>query len=244
MDNIKKILLESEKNINNSLDSLIIEIKNNIENKNKKLQELASKPKLFIFYDRGCLKRLKKYNLLLKNNLIKNNPKNKKCKIVLLYDIEALKDFKKNNKLFKMFLKNILKLKKDNKKLKKTISNNSNKSTINTKDMSAFKLIALELEEKEKMLKESSIAIMEKDEKITNLENEIIILNTDLNKIEEEISVLTLNNKELSRINDLQLKTITKLETEIKDKVNGISELKESFLKLMEKYNDILVEVY
>ena len=244
MDNIKKILFESEENIVNSLDSLMLEVKDNIENKNRKIQELANKPKLFIFHDKNYLKELKKYNLLLKYNLVKNNPKNKKCKIVLLYDIESLKDFRKNNKLFKLLIKNILKIKKDNRKLKKAISDNSNKSTINTKDMSAFKLIALELEEKEKMLKESSMALIEKDDKIANLENEIVSLNNNLNKLNEEINVLSLNNKELSRINDLQIKTITKLENDIKDKVNNINELKEYFLKLMEKYNDILVEVY
>lgn len=209
MDDIKKILLEKKQEINISLDSFINDVKKNIDNKNKKIQELANKPKIFIFYD-----------------------------------IESLRDCKKNNTLLKLFLKNILKLKKDNKKLKRAISDNSNKSTINTKDMSAFRLIALELEEKEKILKENSISIIEKDEKITTLENEIILLNNTLNKTKEEINVLTLNNKELNRINDLQLQTITKLENEIKDKVNSVGELKESFLKLMEKYNDILVEVY
>lgn len=209
MDDIKKILLEKKQEINISLDSFINDVKKNIDNKNKKIQELANKPKIFIFYD-----------------------------------IESLRDCKKNNTLLKLFLKNILKLKKDNKKLKRAISDNSNKSTINTKDMSAFRLIALELEEKEKILKENSISIIEKDEKITTLENEITLLNNTLNKTKEEINVLTLNNKELNRINDLQLQTITKLENEIKDKVNSVGELKESFLKLMEKYNDILVEVY
>lgn len=209
MDDIKKILLEKKQEINISLDSFINDVKKNIDNKNKKIQELANKPKIFIFYD-----------------------------------IESLRDCKKNNTLFKLFLKNILKLKKDNKKLKKAISDNSNKSTINTKDMSAFRLIALELEEKEKILKENSISIIEKDEKITTLEKEITLLNNTLNKTKEEINVLTLNNKELNRINDLQLQTITKLENEIKDKVNSVGELKESFLKLMEKYNDILLEVY
>lgn len=183
-----------------------------------------------------------KKNIENKNEKIKET--SNKSKIVLFFDFDSIKEVRKNNKLLKKSLKIILDLKKQNKKLKKTINNNSDKNSINTKDMTAFKLIAIELEEKEKELTKYLEIIKEKENTIKILEQNIFDLNNKINNMEKNIENLKIENQEFSKINEIQTKTINVLELDVKNKNKAIGDLKESFIKLLDKYNDILIEVY
>ena len=183
-----------------------------------------------------------KKNIENKNEKIKET--SNRSRIVLFFDFDFIKEVRKNNKLLKKSLKIILDLKKQNKKLKKTINNNSDKNSINTKDMTAFKLIAIELEEKEKELTKYLETIKEKENTIKILEQNIFDLNNKIDNMEKNIENIKIENQEFSKINEIQTKTINVLELDVKNKNKAIGDLKESFIKLLDKYNDILIEVY
>lgn len=183
-----------------------------------------------------------KKNIENKNEKIKET--SNRSRIVLFFDFDSIKEVRKNNKLLKKSLKIILDLKKQNKKLKKTINNNSDKNSINTKDMTAFKLIAIELEEKEKELTKYLETIKEKENTIKILEQNIFDLNNKIDNMEKNIENIKIENQEFSKINEIQTKTINVLELDVKNKNKAIGDLKESFIKLLDKYNDILIEVY
>lgn len=245
MYNVKKLLSDGKNEITISLDSFMLEVKTVIEEKNKKIKELSSKPRVFVIFDINFLKVTKKNNKLLKK-IIKQGIKLKSVpkKPVLFYDINFLKDLKNDNRILKKISKNFIKVENNNKKLKKIISDNSEKNVIETKNMSAFKIIALELEEKEKIIESNNLALSEKDKKIASLENENNTLNYNYNELKKEFDILKASNEDLKKLNDIQIQTIYNLEKDSKNRDKNISELKESFIELLNKYNDILVEVY
>lgn len=167
-----------------------------------------------------------------------------KFKIILFSNIDILIELKNNNKTFKKIINNIIKIKKENKKLKNSILENSEKNIIDTKNMTAFKIIALDLEEKEKLIKKKDDYIKECEYKITKLEENISILNSNNGDLKKEIETLNKKNNDLNNINTLQTRTIETLQNELKSKNEKIDDLKEGFMIILNKYNDILIEEY
>lgn len=167
-----------------------------------------------------------------------------KFKIILFSNIDILIELKNNNKTFKKIINNIIKIKKENKKLKNSILENSEKNIIDTKNMTAFKIIALDLEEKEKLIKKKDDYIKECEYKITKLEENISILNGNNEDLKKEIETLNKKNNDLNNINTLQTRTIETLQNELKGKNEKIDDLKEGFMTILNKYNDILIEEY
>ena len=167
-----------------------------------------------------------------------------KFKIILFSNIDILIELKNNNKTFKKIINNIIKIKKENKKLKNSILENSEKNIIDTKNMTAFKIIALDLEEKEKLIKKKDDYIKECEYKITKLEENISILNSNNGDLKKEIETLNKKNNDLNNINTLQTRTIETLQNELKSKNEKIDDLKEGFMTILNKYNDILIEEY
>ena len=167
-----------------------------------------------------------------------------KFKIILFSNIDILIELKNNNKTFKKIINNIIKIKKENKKLKNSILENSEKNIIDTKNMTAFKIIALDLEEKEKLIKKKDDYIKECEYKITKLEENISILNGNNGDLKKEIETLNKKNNDLNNINTLQSRTIETLQNELKSKNEKIDDLKEGFMTILNKYNDILIEEY
>ena len=167
-----------------------------------------------------------------------------KFKIILFSNIDILIELKNNNKTFKKIINNIIKIKKENKKLKNSILENSEKNIIDTKNMTAFKIIALDLEENEKLIKKKDDYIKECEYKITKLEENISILNSNNGDLKKEIETLNKKNNDLNNINTLQTRTIETLQNELKSKNEKIDDLKEGFMIILNKYNDILIEEY
>ena len=179
-----------------------------------------------------------------KNNKIITLNSLPKVKPILFYDIGVLLELKTYNMTLKKIVKNIVKLKKENKKLKTNILENSEKNIIDTKNMAAFKIIALDLEEKEKLIKNKDDYIKECEYKITKLEENISILSSNNEDLKAEIEILNKKNDDLNSLNSLQTKTIETLKNELKNKSEKIDDLKENFMEILNKYNDILIEEY
>ena len=167
-----------------------------------------------------------------------------KIKPILFSDIDVLLDLKTYNVTLKKIVKNIIKLKKENKKLKASVLESSEKNIIDTKNMTAFKIIALDLEEKEKLIKNKDDYIKECEYKITKLEENISILSSNNEDLKAEIEILNKKNDDLNSLNSLQTKTIETLKNELKNKSEKIDDLKENFMEILNKYNDILIEEY
>ena len=168
-----------------------------------------------------------------------------KVKLVKLPDIAVLWELKSNNTILKKNLKKVIKIKKENKKLRNLLkeSKNSEKNILDTKNMTAFKVIALDLEEKEKILKKKDDYIGECQNKIEKLELNINALSAANDNLKEEISLLHKKNKDLVTLNSLQSETINSLKATLDSKNRSLEDLKDSFMELLNKYNDILIEV-
>ena len=180
-----------------------------------------------------------------KNNKIVSLSVLQKPKFILFYDINELLELNDSNIMLKKILKNFLKLKKENKKLKKTLIDNENseKNILDTKNMTAFKILALDLEEKEKLIKDKDEYIEKCEYKIEKLEENITILNTNNDGLKNEITKLNGKIEELNGVNFEQSKIINDLKEKLKIKNDAVDELKEYFMEILNKYNDILIEV-
>ncbi|MDR1498676.1 MAG: hypothetical protein LBS34_00105 [Rickettsiales bacterium] len=150
--------------------------------------------------------------------------------------VNELLVIKKNNKLLRRLVKKELKLNELKQITVKSQIKGDEIDTINIKEMAAFKLIATELEEKEKVIENNKIIIKNKDD-----ENQEY--GKKLKELYSRMEELSRENKKLTDSNGLQLSTIETLTTEMQNKNRKIAELKAYFLEILDDYNDILQQV-
>ena len=163
--------------------------------------------------------------IVQKNNriLVINNEKhdlNKK--------IESLESIKVSRKLPN--INELLFIRKNNKLCKKLIKKE-------------IKVIARELEEKEKIIRNNNITIEKFDKERQLLLQEVENNRDSKNILEGKLSKLEIRNKELEEINNYQLNTIKTITNELKNKNEKIMELKDYFIQILDSYNDILQKV-
>ena len=214
MDEIQKILRGKKGDISSSLDKLTQVVSEILTQKNNKIYDLQNR---IDYLENTTAKQI------TINNTINTN---------------ELKEYRVNNILIKKLIKKIILINKQKHTIKKlqTKQNTTLDTSINTKDLSAFKIIALELDEKEKIIKENLTTINNLTEKINKYEKE----NKELN-----IAVENLKNKtdKLEEVNKLQNKTIETITDELSNKNEKVNELKEYFVDIVNDYNDILLGI-
>ena len=214
MDEIQKILRGKKGDISSSLDKLTQVVSEILTQKNNKIYDLQNR---IDYLENTTAKQI------TINNTINTN---------------ELKEYRVNNILIKKLIKKIILINKQKHTIKKlqTKQNTTLDTSINTKDLSAFKIIALELDEKEKIIKDNLVLINNLTEKSNKYEKE--------NK-ESNIVIENLKNKsdKLEEVNKLQRKTIETITDELNDKKEKINELKEYFVDIVNDYNDILLGI-
>ena len=214
MDEIQKILRIKKGDISTSLDKLTQVVSEILTQKNNKIYDLQNR---IDYLENTTSKQI------TINNTINTN---------------ELKEGRVNNILIKRLIKKIILINKQKHTIKKlqTKQNTTVDTSINTKDLSAFKIIALELDEKEKIIKENLITINDLTNKVNRYDKE----NKEMN-----ISIENLKNKsdKLEEVNKLQRKTIETITDELNDKKEKVNELKEYFVDIVNDYNDILLRM-
>lgn len=213
MDEIREILKTKKGDISGSLDKLVQSVSDILTQKNNKIYDLQNRVDYL------------------------ENTTTKQITINNTININELKEGRINNILIRKIIKKTIVINKQKHTIKKLqTKNNTIDTSINTKDLSAFKIIALELDEKEKIIKDNLTTINNLTEKFNKYEKE----NRELNIIVEN-----LKNKadKLEEANKLQNKTIETITDELDDKKDKINELKEYFVDIMNDYNDILLRI-
>ena len=214
MDEIQKILRGKKGDISSSLDKLTQVVSEILTQKNNKIYDLQNR---IDYLENTTAKQI------TINNTI---------------NINELKECRVNNILIKKLIKKIILINKQKHTIKKlqTKQNTTLDTSINTKDLSAFKIIALELDEKEKIIKDNLVLINNLTEKSNKYEKE----NKELNIIIEN-----LKNKadKLEEVNKLQNKTIETITDKLSNKNEKVNELKEYFVDIVNDYNDILLRI-
>lgn len=213
MDEIQKILRGKKGDISSSLDKLTQVVSEILTQKNNKIYDLQNR---IDYLENTTAKQITINNTINTNEL-------KECRV--------------NNILIKKLIKKIILINKQKHTIKKLqTKNNTIDTSINTKDLSAFKIIALELDEKEKIIKDNLVLINNLTEKSNKYEKE----NKELNIIIEN-----LKNKadKLEEVNKLQNKTIETITDELSNKNEKVNELKEYFVDIVNDYNDILLGI-
>ncbi len=160
-----------------------------------------------------------------------------------LPNINELLFIRKNNKLCKKLIKKEIKISKLKKDIIKVKEESENKDIIDAREMTAFKVIARELEEKEKIIRNNNTTIEKFDKERQLLLQEVENNRDSKNILEGKLSKLEIRNKELEEINNYQLNTIKTLTNELKNKNEKIMELKDYFIQILDSYNDILQKV-
>ncbi|MDR2077366.1 MAG: hypothetical protein LBP39_00160 [Rickettsiales bacterium] len=208
-----------------SLDSLAKTAKDIISQKNKKIHVLDAE------------------NINLHEKLNNETKILKKNSIRLIPTTDELYSIRKNRKLSKALLNKEISLKNLKKNIIEIKKENDSKNIINSREMTAFKIIALELEEKEKIIKDNHILLetMENDKKnLTREKREMEKINSDL---ASNLEFLKTKNNNLENANITQLKTIETLSKELQSKGEKIVDLKNQFIQLLDNYNDILQRI-
>ncbi|MDR1494986.1 MAG: hypothetical protein LBI29_03050 [Rickettsiales bacterium] len=221
MDNLKVILGEQKSVIINSLDSLFQVARDVAQQKNKKIYLLGDENS-----------ELRERIGILGKGLFR-----------ITSTIEELYHLKGNNKLLGILLKKELTIRNLKKNIGEIRKESEEKGTISGKDMTAFKIIALELEEKEKALRDNRVLIeaLENDKKNLAVEKKNMEkMNSDLTG---DLEAVGQKNKGLETINLAQLGTIEALSRELQSKNEKIIELKDQFIQLLDNYNDILQKI-
>lgn len=219
MDNVKNLLLVKRKEISTTLDVFIDNIKNILKQKNEKIVLLTEE-----------ISELKS----------KKTKKSGKSKNV---DIFELKKTKMNNCFLKKILKKEIIIKKQRKEIMNLKTETSQKSIIDTKDMTAFKLVAIELDEKEKVIKNNIMNINNLEKEIENLNNIISNYERKIEDFELKVKKVEDENIKLQEYNNLQQKTIETITTELNNKKNKIEELRDYYMDILNDYNDILLRI-
>ncbi|MDR3079149.1 MAG: hypothetical protein LBU15_03865 [Rickettsiales bacterium] len=221
IDNLRVLLEEQKSVIINSLDSLATVAREVVQQKNRKIYQLGGE-------NSGLRERL---GALGKGVL----------RIVSV--LEELRGLRKNNKLLRVLLKKELNMENLRKNIRELRRESEEGGRISGKDMTAFKIIALELEEKEKTLRDSRTLLdsLENDKK--DLMAEKRALETQNSSLVTDLEALRKRNGDLETISMAQLATIEALTREIQSKNEKVLELKEYFIQLLDNYNDILQKI-
>lgn len=221
----------------------------------EELDEFLSDKRKLIFDSLDRLSKIASDIIIQKNNKILkiNNKKHildeqiknlEGARIIgKLPSIGELISIRKNNKLFKKLLKKELKIKKLKSDIIKIKEESESKDFIDTREMTAFKVIARELEEKENIVRNNSLTIEKLDREKQSLLQELETSKSNENTLEKKLLNLEHRNQELEDINNYQLSTIKTLTNDLKIKNEKIIELKEYFLQILDSYNDILQKV-
>ncbi len=221
----------------------------------EELEEFLSDKRKLIFDSLDRLSKIASDIIIQKNNKILkiNNEKHildeqiknlEGARIIgKLPSIGELISIRKNNKLFKKLLKKELKIKKLKSDIIKIKEESESKDFIDTREMTAFKVIARELEEKENIVRNNSLTIEKLDREKQSLLQELETSKSNENTLEKKLLNLEHRNQELEDINNYQLSTIKTLTNDLKIKNEKIIELKEYFLQILDSYNDILQKV-
>lgn len=221
----------------------------------EELDEFLSDKRKLIFDSLDRLSKIASDIIIQKNNKILkiNNEKHildeqiknlEGARIIgKLPSIGELISIRKNNKLFKKLLKKELKIKKLKSDIIKIKEESESKDFIDTREMTAFKVIARELEEKENIVRNNSLTIEKLDREKQSLLQELETSKSNENTLEKKLLNLEHRNQELEDINNYQLSTIKTLTNDLKIKNEKIIELKEYFLQILDSYNDILQKV-
>jgi hypothetical protein len=221
-----KVLLEDQKSqIIGSLDSLSKTAGDIVLQRNKKIQILSAE------------------NETLRNRLANEPVAMRKNFLRIISTVEELHSLRDSNGLLKTLMRRELYIKNLKKNIKEIKKETEERGTLNSKDMAAFKILALELEEKEKTLKDNRVLIdnLENDKKNLTLEKK----NTEaLNSgMASDLELLRKKNRDLESASLTQLNTIETLSREIQSKNEKIIELKDQFIGLLDSYNDILQQI-
>lgn len=148
-----------------------------------------------------------------------------------------------NNCFLKKILKKEIIIKKQRKEIMNLKTETSQKSIIDTKDMTAFKLVAIELDEKEKVIKNNIMNINNLEKEIENLNNIISNYERKIEDFELKVKKVEDENIKLQEYNNLQQKTIETITTELNNKKNKIEELRDYYMDILNDYNDILLRI-
>jgi chromosome segregation ATPase len=227
MEEFKNFLLLKKAEVDEVTGGLLSTVSGLIMQKNNKIILLNDKIS-------ELEKKNEEQNKAIDNNLFK--------KVIKLSSADLLK-IKVNNKLLKKILKKELKIKNLKKIIIKLQKKNSKTNVINTKEMSAFKLIAIELDDKEKIIKENKIKINNLESEKDNLNKNINLYLSEIDDLKNKILLLDRENKQLTNTNNSQLQTIGTLTEELQNKNKKIMDLKDSFIEILDSYNDILEQV-
>ncbi|MDR2778405.1 MAG: hypothetical protein LBB13_02790 [Rickettsiales bacterium] len=226
MDGGVELLLSSQKlEILSSLTSLAKTTEDVISQKNKKIHLLTAENASLHEKLNGELK-------IAKKNSIK-----------IITGVGELYALRKNRKLSRDLLAKEITLRNLRKSVSEIKKENDNKNIINSREMTAFKIIALELEEKEKIIKNNQILMesMENERKnLTREKKEIEKMNSE---IMSDLEFLKVKNNNLENASLTQLKTIETLSKELQNKGEKVVDLKNQFLQLLDSYNDILQRI-
>lgn len=180
-------------------------------------------------------------SLNTKNSLLNEDIKSKfKKNIKSITSAKELYLIKENNNL----IKKLIRKERKNKELKKNIleiqREVNNKSFINTKDMTAFKIVALELEEKEKIIGSNKILIGKLENDNKSLLSELEKVKVEKLELENRIGYLENKNKDIENVNNLQINTIETITKELQNKNEKTMELKNYFMEILDNFNDLL----
>ena len=215
MDSVKNLLSVKRKEIATSLDVVVVFFKELLKKKDDKINALLEENR-----------SIKKYKGGVKN----------------LLNVGELRIFKKNNKLLKKNLKKEIKIKKQKEEIEK-LKVDLTKNIINPKDTYAFNIIALELDEKEKIIEQNKKDMDLLHNNAEKMKTDIFNLTKKNEELLKNLENIKIKNEKLEESNNLQLKTIEALTLELNDKKGKINELKTDFIDILNDYNDILLRL-
>lgn len=222
MEKLNDFLLDRKKLIFDLLDKLSKTASDIIIQKNNKILTINNE----------------KYRLDEQIEALKKTKKARK-----IPDINDLFLSKKNNNLFKKLIKKELKIRKLRNDILKIKDESESNDFKDVREMTAFKVIARELEEKENIIRNNSLTIEKLDKEKQSLQQELATSKNNESMLEKKLQNLEIKNRELEDNSDYQLSTIRTLTNEKKTKNEKIMELKEYFLEILDSYNDILQKV-
>lgn len=222
MDNIKNLLFDKRNEVENVLDNLSNIVKEIIDKKNKEI--FTSKKEL------ETLKLSTSDKKAINFEYVKNAVKS---------TIDELRTCKINHKLIKKLIKKQVKCRK----YKKYVEESKQNLGIDTQNFAAFKVVAAELEEKEKINEQNRNTIATLTREKEDLMGKINLFLREIEGIKVKVETLNRENSNLVELNKVQSSTIETLTSELKNKSEKVAELKNYFLEILDNYNDLIQEV-
>jgi chromosome segregation ATPase len=225
MDYVKYLLEEEKTGVFSALENLQGIAQNLLQQKNKKIHLLSSE------------------NDELREQLNKLREKFCRSQSSSGAIVKVLRIKWHNNYLRRALIAKEISLQQLKKNLMVVEEENKDKNLLNTREMTAFKVIALELEEKEKLANNYRVALETTEADKRNLLRE----NKELEKINfqwaDNCENLKVKSHNLENTCSSQLNTIEAISRELQNKNEKVVELKHQFLDLVDSYNNLLQEI-